>query len=342
MTLDKRNTNKIDFNLAYDEVWVNSLMEDCTLCPRKCHVNRLAGQTGFCGQGANLYAARAALHFWEEPCISGTNGSGTVFFSGCNLRCIFCQNYDIAHSKSGREITLERLAEIFLELQDKGAHNINLVTPSHFIPQICIALQTAKKNGLTIPIVYNTGNYESVESLKYLDGLIDIYLPDFKYFSPELSKELSLTDDYFKQAATSLAEMYRQVGKAQFDSETGLMKKGIIVRHLLLPGQSKDSKKILRYLYETYKNDIYVSIMNQYTPMPQLSAYEANSKVNAFSPSTQATEGSALSFLTRKVTDEEYKRVLKFAQTLGIENGFLQEGETADESFIPPFNYEGL
>ncbi len=222
-------------NSSYNEEWVSSLMEDCTLCPRKCHVDRLAGQTGFCGQTAKLTAARAALHFWEEPCISGTHGSGTVFFSGCNLRCAFCQNYIIAHGESGLEISLQRLSEIFLELQDKGAHNINLVTPSHFIPQICVALQKAKSSGLSVPIVYNTGSYENIDSLKYLQGLVDIYLPDFKYYSGELSQNLSHSPDYFSIAASALEEMYRQVCRPVFDTASGLMKKGIIVLHLLLP-----------------------------------------------------------------------------------------------------------
>lgn len=295
-------------------------MEDCALCPRACHVNRLAGETGFCGQTVNLMAARAALHFWEEPCISGTKGSGTVFFSGCSLRCTFCQNHDIALGEKGKQISLNRLADIFLELQDAGAHNINLVTPTHFIPQICIALEKAKRMGLVLPIVYNTGSYEEVSSLRLLEGFIDIYLPDLKYFSSELSMSYSHAPDYFEKAAAALAEMFRQVGTAQFDN-AGIMTKGMIVRHLLLPGQTKDSKKILRYLHEVYGNGIYVSIMNQYTPMPHV---------------------ADISCLNRKVTADEYDRVLRFAETIGIEQGFSQEGEAADESFIPPFNYEGL
>lgn len=322
---DIDNTNKIapasHPSPCYNEEWVSSLMKDCTICPRKCHVNRLAGQTGFCGQNAKLTAARAALHFWEEPCISGTSGSGTVFFSGCNLRCCFCQNYDIAHGEVGREISYGRLSEIFLELQDKGAHNINLVTPSHFIPQICAALQRAKALGLSIPIVYNTSSYETVDSLKYLQGLVDIYLPDLKYYSGELSRNFSHAQDYFSIAASAIAEMYRQVGSPVFDPQNGLMKRGIIVRHLLLPEQTKDSKKLLRYLHEAYGNDIYVSIMNQYTPLKHVAHHPQ---------------------LNRKVTSEEYARVLKFAETIGIENGFRQEGEAASESFIPSFDYEGL
>ncbi len=296
-------------------------MQDCTLCPRACHVDRTAGQVGFCGQTTEITAARAALHFWEEPCISGTNGSGTVFFSGCNLRCIFCQNHDIALGTRGKSISLNRLSDIFLELQERGAHNINLVTPTHFLPQIRHALIHAKTMGLHLPIVYNTSGYEEVSSLRLLEGLVDIYLPDLKYYSPELSMSYSHASDYFQKATAAIAEMYRQVGVPKFDNATGLMRRGVIVRHLLLPDRAKDSKKILRYLRETYGNDIYVSIMNQYTPLPQVASIPP---------------------LNRKVSAEEYQRVLNFAETIGIEQGYLQEGEAADESFIPPFNYEGL
>jgi len=296
-------------------------MSDCTLCPRRCHVNRLSGETGFCGQTAGLNAARAALHYWEEPCISGTTGSGAVFFSGCNLQCVFCQNHDIAIGKSGRSISLGRLTDIFLELQDKGAANINLVTGTHFIPQIALALSSAKSLGLTIPVVYNTGSYEEPASLRLLEGLVDIYLPDLKYYSAELSSKYSHAADYFPKAAAAIAEMFRQTGSPVIDPETGLMRRGIIVRHLLLPGQTRDSKKVLRYLYETYKNNIYVSIMNQYTPLEHV---------------------AELPSLNRRVTGEEYDRVLVFAERLGIEQGFYQEGETAAESFIPKFDGEGL
>uniref|UniRef100_UPI004055DF66 radical SAM protein n=1 Tax=Acetatifactor sp. TaxID=1872090 RepID=UPI004055DF66 len=299
---------------------IHSHMQDCILCPRVCHADRTSGQTGFCGQTAQLTAARAALHFWEEPCISGTKGSGTVFFSGCSLRCVFCQNHDIALGEKGKPISLERLSDIFLKLQEQGAHNINLVTPTHFIPQIRYALIQAKEQGLSIPIVYNTSGYEEVASLRLLEGLIDIYLPDLKYHSPELSRAFSHTSDYFEKATAAIAEMFRQVGTPVFD-RNGMMRKGMIVRHLLLPGQAKDSKKILRYLYETYHNDIYVSIMNQYTPLPHV---------------------ASIPELNRKVTPEEYDRVLRFAETIGIEQGFLQEGDAADESFIPPFNFEGI
>lgn len=291
-------------------------MENCTLCPRNCHANRTQGQIGYCGQTAEITYARAALHMWEEPCISGTRGSGTVFFSGCNLRCIFCQNYKIAHKNNGKKISIKELSNIFLDLQEKGAHNINLVTPTHFTPQIAAALRLAKKEGLCLPIIYNTSSYELVSSLQLLDGLIDIYLPDCKYMSSSLSQSYSYAPNYFAYASKAIAEMYRQVGAPLFDPASGLMKKGMIVRHLILPGQTKDSKKILRYLHNTYGNTIYISIMNQYTPVSPVSSIEE---------------------LNRPVTKEEYSRVVYFAQRIGIENGFIQEGETASESFIPSF-----
>lgn len=307
-------------NRNYDMQWSESLLSDCTLCPRHCHVNRLLGQAGYCGQ-TTLKAARASLHMWEEPCISGTAGSGTVFFSGCNLRCVFCQNYHIALGEAGREISTKHLAEIFLSLQAQGANNINLVTPTHFVPQILLALQSAKEHGLTIPIVYNSSGYESTETLRLLEGYVDIYLPDFKYMDPALSLKYSHAQDYFTKAKESLAEMVRQAGSPVFDPATGLMKRGVIVRHLLLPGQTKDSKKILRYLHTTYENQIFISIMNQYTPLPQV---------------------KELPELNRRVSPAEYERVLDFALRIGIENGFFQEGETASDSFIPEFDERGL
>ena len=307
--------------VSQNTAWFREIMSDCVLCPRACHVNRLAGQTGYCGQTAELMAARASLHYWEEPCISGTSGSGTVFFSGCNLRCVFCQNHNIALGKAGRVITTEHLVEIFLNLQEQGANNINLVTPTHFLPQIVIALEQAKCRGLHLPIVYNTGSYESVDALRHLEGLVDIYLPDLKYLSAELSAAYSHAPGYFEIACDAIAEMYRQVGDPVIDENTGLMQQGVIVRHLLLPGQTKDSKKILRYLHETYGDHIYISIMNQYTPLPQVAGIEA---------------------LNRTVTPEEYDRVLRFAERIGIERGFRQEGSAASESFIPEFDERGL
>lgn len=299
-----------------------TFLSDCTLCPRKCHVDRTAGQTGFCGQSDKIMAARAALHFWEEPCLSGTNGSGAVFFSGCNLHCIYCQNHTIAQGQTGREISVERLSEIFLELQDKKAHNINLVTPTHFVPQIIKALQTARDNGLTIPVVYNTSGYENVDTIKRLEGLIDIYLPDLKYHDSALSARYSNAPDYFVKAAAAIKEMLRQTGRPIFvDSEDSLMLKGVIVRHLLLPGCEADSRLLLHYLHQAYGNDIYVSIMNQYTPMPGVADIPA---------------------LNRRISAEEYDRIVDYAIQIGIENGFIQEGETASESFIPDFDCEGI
>lgn len=297
-------------------------LSDCILCPRECHVDRVSGQTGFCGQSDRILAARAALHFWEEPCLSGTNGSGTVFFSGCNLGCVYCQNHTIAQGQTGREITVERLSEIFLELQDKKAHNINLVTPTHYVPQIITALRTAKDNGLTIPVVYNTSGYEKADTLKRLEGLIDIYLPDLKYHDTALSARYSDAPDYFVKAAAAIDEMLRQTGRPVFiDGEDSLMLRGVIVRHLLLPDCEEDSRYLLRFLHETYGNDIYVSIMNQYTPMPQVAHIPA---------------------LNRKISPEEYDRIIDYAIHIGIESGFIQEGETASESFIPAFDYEGV
>lgn len=294
---------------------INAYMSDCALCPRKCHANRAAGQTGFCGQTAGIAVARAALHFWEEPCISGSRGSGTVFFFGCSLRCVFCQNQTIVAGREKNSVTPDRLAEIFLELQEKHAANINLVTAGHFLPQVCRALELAKKRGLSIPVVYNTGSYETPAALRLLEGLVDVWLPDLKYCSNQLSTAYSHAPDYFVTAAAAIAEMFRQAGPPEFD-KAGMMKRGVIVRHLVLPGQVKDSKKILRYLHDTYGNDIYVSILNQYTPM----AHTAE-----------------IPMLNRRVTEEEYKRVLDFAEKIGIEQGFIQEGDTARESFIPPF-----
>ena len=313
------NRKELSMNMTPEKI--NSLLSDCTLCPRQCHVNRTLGQTGFCGQTMELTAARAALHYWEEPCISGSCGSGTVFFSGCSLQCIFCQNHSIAVGKSGISLTLERLTDIFLKLQEKGAANINLVTAGHFLPQICHALEQAKACGLHIPVVYNTGGYEKISSLQLLEGLADIYLPDLKYCSADLSARYSQAPDYFFRAAEAISEMLRQTGRPIIDPATGLMKRGVIVRHLVLPGQTRDSKKILRFLHETFGNDIYISIMNQYTPMAQVSGFPE---------------------LSRPVTPEEYRRVLDFADKIGIEQGFFQEGGTVSESFIPSFDGEGL
>ena len=295
-------------------------IQDCTLCPRMCHANRSEGQKGFCRMGDVIYGARAALHMWEEPCLSGTKGSGAVFFSGCTLRCVFCQNHSIAEGSCGKPISSARLSEIFLELQKQGAANINLVTACHFVPMIVEALETAKKQGLSIPIVYNSSGYERVETLRMLEAVVDIWLPDFKYMDAKLGKEYSSAPDYPQVAKEAIAEMVRQQGECKFDEE-GYMTKGVIVRHLILPGHVKNSKMVLAYLHETYGEQIYISVMNQYTPMP---------KVENLSP------------LNRKVTKREYERVLDFAIELGIEQGYFQDGQTASESFIPMFDFEGI
>ena len=279
------------------------LMEACRLCPRECDVNRLKGKKGFCGVGAKVMVARAALHMWEEPCISGKEGSGAVFFSGCSLGCGFCQNRRISRGQSGKQITIEHLVDIFLNLQEQKANNINLVTAGQFLPQVAEALKRAKARGLHIPVVYNSSGYEKIEMLNMLDGLVDIYLPDFKYMDPELAGKYSHAKDYPQVAKLALAE------------------RGVIVRHLLLPGHVKNSKNVLKYLYKTYGDKIYISMMNQYTPMP------------AMKDDPQ---------LSRKVTDREYERLIDYAISLGLNNGFIQEGETAKESFIPEFNGEGV
>lgn len=297
--------------------------DGCRLCPRDCGANRGAGEVGVCGQTNMVKAARAALHYWEEPCISGTAGSGTVFFSGCALHCVFCQNKKIADGTAGKYITEERLAEIFLELQAKGANNINLVTPGHFVPQIAEALRQAKRLGLFLPVVYNTGSYEYACTLRQMEGLVDIYLPDFKYMDAGLAKRYSHAADYSDVAKAAIAEMVRQTGRAVFESgdENGLMRRGTIVRHLVLPGCVEDSKAVIRYLYETYGNTVYISIMNQFTPMPGLSGYPE---------------------INRRVTEAEYEEAVNYAVSLGVECGFIQEGETAKESFIPTFDGEGV
>ena len=299
---------------------IRHLMEACCLCPRECGVNRLEGKKGFCGVDAKVMVARAALHMWEEPCISGKEGSGAVFFSGCSLGCGFCQNRQISRGQSGKQITIEHLVDIFLNLQEQKANNINLVTAGQFLPQVAEALKRAKARGLHIPVVYNSSGYEKTEMLNMLDGLVDIYLPDFKYMDPELAGKYSHAKDYPQVAKLALEEMVRQVGMPEFDSR-GMMKRGVIVRHLLLPGHVKNSKNVLKYLYETYRDKIYISMMNQYTPMPTMKDDPQ---------------------LSRKVTDREYERLIDYAISLGLNNGFIQEGETAKDSFIPEFDGEGV
>lgn len=294
--------------------------EKCSLCPRMCGTDRAAGQKGFCGGGNLVRVARAALHYWEEPCISGESGSGTVFFSGCTMRCVFCQNKEISRSEVGKEITIERLAEIYLELAAKGANNINLVTPMHYAPQITAALDIARKNGLTLPIVWNTGGWERRESIAAVRDYADIWLSDFKYFDSSLGESLSKAPNYFSVAAEALDQMVKQTCEPVFD-ENGIMRRGVIVRHLMLPGHLDDTKNVLRFLYENYGDSIWISIMNQYTPMCSDPRFPE---------------------LSRTVSDEEYNEAIDFACELGIENAFVQEGGTVGESFIPPFDLSGV
>lgn len=299
----------------------------CTLCPRNCNVDRSIN-AGFCGESDKIRIARAALHFYEEPSISGAAGSGAVFFCGCNLKCVFCQNESISGSRFGMEVSIERLAEIFLELQSQSANNINLVTPSHFVPQIREALILARKNGLSIPIVYNTSAYESVESLKLLEGLVDIYLPDMKYSINDLAVKYSKAPGYFEISKAAIQEMYRQVKAPVIDEATGLMKKGVIVRHLLLPLGVKNACGVVSWLHETFGENIYISLMNQYTPMTN-------------SPSLLKVKDE-YPHLCRKVTKREYERLIDFVLSLNIQNAYIQEGDTASDSFIPSFDYTGI
>ena len=291
--------------------------KECTLCARKCNIDRTSS-IGYCRESADMYIARAALHMWEEPPISGTNGSGTIFFSGCSLSCVFCQNREISRGRTGKSVSVNRLAEIMKELEEKAAHNINLVTPTHYIPSIAEAISLARSNGLSVPIVYNTGSYENVFSLKKLDGLVNIYLPDFKYFTSRTAAELSNAADYPEVAKAAIDEMFRQVGEPCFD-EQGIMVRGIIVRILLLPGHVAEAKLSLKYLLDTYGDKIYISLMNQYTPMPNMKPP-----------------------LNRRVTHEEYRQLTDYAEKLGLKNGFIQDFGTASESFIPPFDGSGI
>ena len=290
----------------------------CNLCPRNCNINRYSNKS-FCKNNDKVKIALSSLHYFEEPCISGINGSGTIFFSGCNLKCVYCQNKEISHENYGVEISVEILAEIMLELQNKNANNINLVTPTHFIPSIISSIKIAKNNGLNIPIIYNTSGYEKKETIRLLNGYIDIYLTDFKYFDNNIGKKYSKVNNYFEYASTALNEMKKQVPKNIYDSN-GLLKKGIIVRHLILPNNIVDSKNILKYLYDNYNNNIIYSIMNQYTLL----------------------ENTEYDELNRCVNDDEYNNVIDYACSLGITNAYVQEGGTQSESFIPKFNLDGV
>lgn len=299
--------------------------KNCNLCPRQCNIDRSAGR-GFCNANENVFLARAALHFFEEPSISGSEGSGAVFFGGCNLRCVFCQNERISRGLTGKEVSVEKLAQIFLSLESQGANNINLVTPSHYVYAIKDALILAKEAGLKIPIVYNTSAYELPETLKMLEGLIDIYLPDFKYFDDSLAVKYSNAPGYAETAKAAIAEMFRQVKTPVFD-DRGIMQKGVIVRHLLLPLGVNNAKKIVSYLHETYGDSIYISLMNQYTPLDTPSMAKVRDKYPE---------------LFRRVTKREYERLLDHVLSLNIVNAYFQEGDTAKESFIPDFDLTGI
>lgn len=296
-------------------------MEKCELCPRKCGVDRSVSR-GYCGMGDQLTAAKAMLHYWEEPCVSGERGSGAVFFSGCVLKCVFCQNYDISAEQKGKIISAERLVKIFLELQQQGAHNINLVNPTHFVPQIINAVQTARDRGLSLPIVYNSGGYERVETLRMLDGIVDIYLPDVKYFDNDLAKTLSDAPDYFETAMSALAEMIRQTGKPDLDAD-GIMRRGTIVRHLVLPGQYKDTIEIIKRVGERFGGDILFSLMSQYTPFGKVKTDKRFEKFN------------------RRITTFEYRKALDAVYETGM-NGYMQEKSSAKEEYTPEFDFSGL
>lgn len=294
--------------------------ENCLLCPRKCGINRGIGQTGVCGVSSEIKVARAALHYWEEPCISGKRGSGAVFFSGCSLHCVFCQNREISDGKEGKVINKERLSDIFMELADKGANNINLVTPGQYIPDIVWAVNDAKSRGMKLPIIYNTSGYENVTELKLLEGIVDVYLPDFKYMDSTLSAMYSRAKDYPSVAKQALSEMVRQQPDVVIDDVTGLIQKGVIVRQLLLPGHVNDAKAVLKYLYDTYHDHVYISMMSQFTPIALKDYPEIN----------------------RTVTRREYERLVDYALEIGITNAFIQEGDVAKDSFIPAFDCEGV
>ena len=290
------------------------------MCPRKCGINRSTGQTGVCGVSSEIKVARAALHYWEEPCISGKRGSGAVFFSGCSLHCVFCQNREISDGKEGKVISKERLSDIFMELADKGANNINLVTPGQYIPDIVWAVNDAKSRGMKLPIIYNTSGYENVTELKLLEGIVDVYLPDFKYMDSTLSARYSRAKDYPSVAKQALSEMVRQQPDVVIDDATGLIQKGVIVRQLLLPGHVNDAKAVLKYLYDTYHDHVYISMMSQFTPIALKDYPEIN----------------------RTVTRREYERLVDYALEIGITNAFIQEGDVAKDSFIPAFDCEGV
>lgn len=293
------------------------MLEQCMLCPHNCKVNRLNGQIGRCKCNDKIKIALVSLHKYEEPCISGKNGSGTVFFSNCNLNCMFCQNYEISHLRKGYEVSVDELANIFIEQQNRGAHNINLVTPTMYVIQIIEAIKKARENGLKLPIIYNTSSYENVETIQMLKGYIDVYLPDLKYYSNDLCKKYSKVDNYFENASKAITEMYKQVGTPEFD-EDGMIKKGVIIRHLILPNYIQNTKHILKWIKENMPDDVYVSVMSQYFP-----SYKAvnDDKIN------------------RKLNKKEYKAIEEYIYMLDLKNGYLQDfiENEKEEQYVPDF-----
>ncbi|MBQ5951644.1 MAG: radical SAM protein [Lachnospiraceae bacterium] len=313
-------------------------LDACRLCPRACGARRNEGAAGVCRESAAVTVGRAALHFWEEPCLSGTQGSGAVFFAGCSLGCVYCQNRELSAGRAGVPVKPERLAEIFLELEQQGAANINLVTGDHFAPQIAWALREARRRGLSVPAVWNCSGYQAMACLEILDGLIDVYLTDFKYMRPETAARYSHAPDYPETAKKALAEMVRQQPVPVFD-DAGMMRRGVIVRHLLLPGHVHEAKEAVRWVHETFGDSVYLSLMNQYTPM---GGQAAPGSAPGGEPGMAGTLYERYPELARRVTRREYDSLVRYALDIGVENGFLQEGETAEESFIPAFDGEGV
>jgi putative pyruvate formate lyase activating enzyme len=297
-----------------------SLLKRCRLCPRRCGINRLAGDKGFCGAGRNARVALASLHHWEEPCLSGDRGSGTVFFSHCNLRCVFCQNHAISQDGAGKEVSIERLAEIFSQQQTRGAHNLNLVSPTPYVPQILAAIDCARERGFSLPVVYNTNSYETRATVRALAGYVDIYLPDLKYFEPRIAVKYSAAPDYFHHAARAVEAMVEQAGPPLFGND-GLMRRGVIIRHLLLPGYVEDSKRVVEYIHRTFGDAVFVSLMSQYTPVYRAARHPE---------------------INRTVEPAEYTALVEYACSLGVNHGFVQEGGAARESFIPEFDLRGV
>lgn len=292
-------------------------LKSCNICPHRCKVNRLDGKIGRCKCDDKVKIALASIHHYEEPCISGKNGSGTVFFSNCNLNCIYCQNYEISQQGKGKIISIEHLAEIFLNQQKKNVNNINLVTPTMYVPQIIEAIKIARNNGLNIPIIYNSNGYENVETIKMLEGYIDIYLPDLKYYSNKISKKYSNIDNYFEIAINAIKEMQKQVGNPVFDNN-GIIKKGVIIRHLILPNHLLNTKNILKYIKENFNEDTYISLMAQYFP-----TYKAKED----------------KFINRKLTKKEYKEIESYLYSLDIKNGYIQDLGEHEEEYVPNFDF---